>query len=109
MTIRPGELVIDDRNWLEHVEARVDGNLMGRGYVPRDYTRNPVGSYAGVKPFDIPLITRNEWSSRIKDRVESKSTLADLRTVGNYGGQHSNFFCATHLYFAEKTNCLICP
>lgn len=113
MSIRPGELVIDDSNWLEHVEARVDGNLMGRGYVPRDYTRNPVGSYAGVKPFDLPLIPRNEWSSRIKDRVESQSTLADLRTIGDNGkhikslDQNGNGFCWAYSTAAAITACRI--
>jgi hypothetical protein len=86
MTIRPGELVIDDSNFAEHVEAnQANGQAFGRGYVPRDYGRNPVGSYAGVVPFNMSLIPRNEWASRIRDLVQSKSTYADLRSTGNNG------------------------
>ena len=113
MSIRPSELVIDDRNWLEHVEARVDGDLMGRGYVPRDYTRNPVGSYEGVKPFDIDLIKRVDWPSMIEDRVESKSTFADLRTIGDNGkhivslDQNGEPFCWSYSTAGAITCCRI--
>jgi len=111
MSIRPGELVIDDANYLEHVEATVDGNTMGRGYVPRDYSRNPVGSYAGIKKFDIDLIPRNEWSSRIKDLEQSKSMYADLRTIGNNGGhvksldQNGQGYCAAYSPASAITAC----
>ena len=86
MSIRPGELVIDDSNYLEHVEqAAVDGKLFAKGYVPRDYSLNPVGSYEGVAPFNIELIPRSEWSSRIKDLEQSGAMYADLRKVGDNG------------------------
>jgi len=99
--IRPGELVIDDSNYLEHVEAVVDGHTMGRGYVERDYSINPVGSYRGVEPFKLAVIPRSEWPSRIKDGVEAKATYADLRTIGNNGGhaksldQNGQGYCHT--------------
>ena len=113
MTIRPGELVIDDNNYQEHIDAMIDGSMMSKGYVPRDYGRNPVGSYEGVKKFDIDLIPRTEWPSRIKDMVESKSTYADLRTIGNNGGhvksldQNGQGACWTYSVAGAITACRI--
>ena len=64
----PNELIIDDSNYLQHVDVNVvEGKLFGKGYVERDYSLFPVGSIRGIEAFSIPLIPRNEWSSRIKD------------------------------------------
>jgi len=80
------ELVIDDKNYLEHADATlVDGKVMGRGYVPRDYNLHPVGSVRGVSPFNRKIYPRNEWSSRIKDKAQSKSLLSDFRMIGDKG------------------------
>lgn len=113
MSIRPGELVIDDNNYLEHVEAVIDGKTMARGYVERDYSKNPVGSYRGVEPFKLSLIPRAEWSSRIKDGSEAKATFADLRTVGNNGGhvksldQNGQGYCWAYSTGGAITACRI--
>ncbi len=80
--IRTDDFIITDDVLAEDSESLG----FGRGYIPRNYSRSPVGSIPGIKKFDIPLIPRNEWSSRIKDLEQSKAMYADLRTVGNKGG-----------------------
>jgi hypothetical protein len=113
MSIRPGELVIDDDNYEQYIDATIDGNLMGKGYVERDYSRDPVGSYEGVSEFNIPLIPRNEWSSRIKDIEQSQSTYADLRTIGNRGehvkslDQNGQGYCWAYSTASAITCCRI--
>jgi hypothetical protein len=113
MSLRPGELVIDDDNFDKFIDVSVDGNAMGRGYVERDYSRNPVGSYEGVEPFKLAVIPRAEWSSRIKDGVEAKATYADLRTIGNNGGhvksldQNGQGYCWAYSTAAAITACRI--
>ena len=61
----------------------------GRGLVPRNFTKNPVGSYDTIPAMavDMPLIPRSEWSARIKERKELKARIKDLRrTRGPNGG-----------------------
>lgn len=87
--LRPGEPIIHDGNaHLFDADQQVNGERKARGLVPRDYTRHPVGSVSGSMAYavDMPTIPRSEWSARIKEMVETKSRLSDMRLVGN-GGQ----------------------
>lgn len=87
--MRPGEPIIHDGNaHLFDADQQVNGERKARGLVPRDYTRHPVGSVSGSMAYavDMPTIPRSEWSARIKEMVETKSRLSDMRLVGN-GGQ----------------------
>lgn len=80
MSIRPGELLIDDSNWRKHVDAPViDGVQMRKGHLPRDYATHPHGSLAFAPTLSIPLIPRSEWSARIKEREGRKMLLTDIR------------------------------
>lgn len=74
--IKPEEVVIDDGNYEEFLQPNKPD--VGFGLVPRDYSKIPVGSIRGVEKFSMPLIPRNEWSSRIKDMEQSQSRLSDL-------------------------------
>lgn len=74
--IQPHEIVIDDDNYEQFLPENMP--QFGFGLVPRDYSRIPVGSIEGIKKFDIPLIPRNEWSSRIRDMEQGGSRLSDL-------------------------------
>lgn len=86
MILFENELVIDESNFLELTDqTTVDGHTMGRGYIPRDYSKDPVGSIRGVEPFNRKIYPRNEWSSRLKDKEQSKSNLSDFRMIGNNG------------------------
>ena len=81
------ELIIDDDNWRQFVDYRVDGQMMSKGLVERDYTKNPVGCYSSAPAWspDAPTIPRSEWSDRIKEMERTKSRLSDLRMIGNGG------------------------
>jgi hypothetical protein len=86
--LRPGEPIIHDGNSHQYdCDQQVNGERKARGLVPRDYDRHPVGSYAGSEAYavDMPTIPRSEWSARIKEMVETKSRLSDMRLVANNG------------------------
>lgn len=89
--LRPGELMMDDdprHQVTDAWEGRVGSEWKGKGLVPRNYTTHPVGSYASALPYstvDMPLIPRSEWSDRIKEMIETKSLLSDIRAIGNNG------------------------
>lgn len=48
------------------------------GYLPRNYSRNPIGSIPYCVPFDLPLIPRDEWKDRIDDLKDKKARLTDI-------------------------------
>lgn len=103
MALQNGELLIDDDNYLDHVETVIEGERMSKGCVPRDYGTHPVG-YLACAPaaVDMPLIPRSEWSDRIKDMEAQKSRLSDIRLTGNNGGiipsldQDGKGYCWAH-------------
>lgn len=80
-----GELVIHDGNWQHHVAPVINGERVSRGLIPRDFHHHPYASGNGYDAVDIPLIPRSEWSARLKEMVETKSLLSDIRMVGNNG------------------------
>lgn len=83
----PGELIIDDDNWRQFVDYRVDGHEMGHGLVERDYSQHPQGCYFAAAAWapDAPTVPRSEWSARIKEMERTKSRLSDLRMIANRG------------------------
>ncbi len=85
--IRPGELIINDLNFAQHISPVVNGEQTHRGLIPRDYSKHPAGSYAAAPMLAVtfPLIPRSEWPQRIKDKVATQSQLSDLRLQGNNG------------------------
>lgn len=81
----------------------VNGEVKGRGGVPRDYSTHQLGCYASAyAAVDMPLIPRSEWSARIKEMAETRSRISDLRNVGNNGqripslNQGQSNFCWGH-------------
>lgn len=80
--IRPNELIIDDSNYLDHIQTVVDGKLKINNTVPRVYDTQP--NELRSLP-DLPLIPRSEWSERIKEKVAKGTQLSDLRLRGNAG------------------------
>lgn len=77
------ELIIDDDNWRQFANYNVDGRMMGKGLVERNYDQHPVGTYAAKWDPKVPLIPRSEWSDRIKEMERTKSRLSDLRMIAN--------------------------
>jgi C1A family cysteine protease len=88
--LRETDLIIDDNNWEQYAaDVTVDGHRMSRGCVPRDLEAHPVGSIPGVasvNPRDLPLIPREEWSSRIRDQAQAGARLSDIRLTGGVDG-----------------------
>lgn len=82
----PGELIIDDTNYLYHMSPR-DPNAQGHhGLVPRDFSTHPVGCYAFAKPFDLPLIPESEWQARLDAQIAAKAQLSNIRDISGPGG-----------------------
>jgi len=109
MGLQNGELHINDDNWQDHHTAVVDGVVMRKGLIPRNYTTHPVGCYGSAPAaVDIPVIPRSEWSERIKDMEAQQSRLSDIRLAGNNGAmipsldQNGKGYCWAH----STTSCM---
>lgn len=79
----PGSLVvINDDNYREFL-----GHMVAHptGLIPRDFEKHPVGSYAFAKPFDLPLIPRSEWATRLAVQQATNGRLSDVRERGMFG------------------------
>jgi hypothetical protein len=69
-----GRLIIDDSNYTQFInETDGDGELLCRGYNPRDYGAAPFGSFADPLPQEF-YIDSAEWAERIEmlDKVEGQ-------------------------------------
>lgn len=75
---------IDDDNWFEFLPGHTHHS---GGLEARDYQSCPVGYLAYAKPFDLPLIPREEWRERLADLKGRKARLSDIRNRGMYGSQ----------------------
>ena len=86
--LRNNEPLIDDYNYMQFAgDVVVDGEKKAKGLVERDFTKYPQG-YLKCAPawsVDMPVIPRSEWSDRIKEMVETKSLLSDIRLTGDNG------------------------
>lgn len=82
-------LIIDDSNAHKFANETPDG--CGRGYVPRDWAKQPYGSVYGAVGYDGPIIPRTEWDARIDEMTEKKQSLADLNVPVKH--QSSTNFC----------------
>lgn len=96
-------VIIDDNNWRAHVTLpTVDGETKRCGLVPRDYNTHPVGYLECAKPFDLPLIPRDEWKDRLEYQKKTKSRLIDVRNRGMDGkpipsrDQNGKGYCWAH-------------
>lgn len=72
--------VIDDSNYLEHVAPRVDGELVCKGRIPRDYTREPLGSLGFAAPFaqKVKKIPRSDWPMLIEEKQKRRDRIKDM-------------------------------
>jgi hypothetical protein len=82
----PDFLIDDDTNPDFYMDPMVDGEVMGRGAIPRDYEVQPMGSSSEAEAF--PIIARSEWSARIKEMESTKSRLSDIRRNALGPGKH---------------------
>lgn len=82
--LRATDFIIDDNTPIE--SHTLSGG--GRGLIPRDYEKYPQGSYRGIRAFDRPLIPRDQWVERIREKVAHKAQLSDLRRSSGPNGGH---------------------
>lgn len=95
-TTNQGEPIIDDSTWLDHMSPNIDGEVVGRGYVPRDYSVYPPEMLS--PPSEIQIYPRSEWSARIKEAEETKSRISDVLLSQGIPSmsQGSSNYCWTH-------------
>lgn len=82
------DFVIGDDNWHLHIDPVVNGSRVMKGLIPRDYTKNPVGSYSSSPAWsldDMPLVPWEELPERIKEMEANKSRISDMYDVGDNG------------------------
>jgi hypothetical protein len=73
---------------------------VGFGLVPRVYDLYPEEMFA--PPSELTLIPRSEWSARIKEQVETKSRLSDIRGDMPSLNQGQSNYCWAH----STTSCV---
>lgn len=79
-----------------------DGKARMRGLIPRNYATHPVGCYASIPVFSLPLLTDDQIQAAIVRKNTEKSWLSDLRDVGMYGqpvpsrDQNGSPYCWAH-------------
>lgn len=72
------------------------------GLVPRDFKTHPVGHYAAIPAFSMPLMTDDEIEASIVRKNADHSWLSDLRLTGMFGGvipsrdQNGKGYCWAH-------------
>jgi hypothetical protein len=95
MPLRPGEILIDDDTPHDVLfRPHVNGELKGRGAIPRDYTVQPVERFA--PPSEIDLIPQSEWSARVKEIEATASGLSHIRGSIPSLDQGQNGYCWGH-------------
>lgn len=78
------EFEINDSNWKDFAAPqKVNGELMGRGLIPRDFSARPYGSIFGLPAMALPEFTDEEIEDRIADQERHKSSLFHMRA--DYG------------------------
>lgn len=95
--------IIDDSTPTDLTHRFVaDGEVKGRGLVPRDYSTHPQGYCVSAPPAEIKLIPRSDWSAMIKEGNERKSFLSHIRRRANNGqpipslDQNQSNYCWAH-------------
>ena len=83
------DFMIGDHNYRNFVNQTLNGKLLCRGAVPRDFNQHPVGSSESSQKFEetMPLIPRHDWPERCKEMEANQSRLSDIRNIGNFGQQ----------------------
>jgi hypothetical protein len=80
--------VIGDDSDMNYLNPVVDGNRMGSGLIPRDYSLIPLGSLQSAPAWsldDMPLIPMEEWPERIAEQEANKSRTSDIYNRGDNG------------------------
>jgi hypothetical protein len=72
--------IIDDDNAHEFFDPKVDGERVCKGRMPRDFTREPLGSLGFAAPFKdkVKLIPRSDWDLLIKEKQERRERIKDM-------------------------------
>lgn len=70
--------IIDSNNYKDFIDVSLNGVIMGRGLVPRDFSTVPRGSLPYSARYKLPNWSRAEIKERIKDNEAKKARLTDL-------------------------------
>lgn len=99
----PDIIEINDENFEQFIDRTGDDGLArARGCVPRPYDTHPVGCYASMPVFSLPLMTDAEIEVAIKRKDAEQSWLQNVRDVGMFGGripsrdQNGKGYCWAH-------------
>jgi hypothetical protein len=95
----PGEVIINESTIANHLGDDAAGRVCGTK--PRDFSRVPVGSIAGVPAAgEFPMVPREEWPDRISQMEREKSRLSDMieaEAIPALNQQHLSFCWAYSL------------
>jgi hypothetical protein len=89
---------INDSTWQDHLQPVIDGERKSHGLVPRDYSARPVGHYAHIPKFSLPLIPRTQWPALIQQKTQDASWLSDIVKRAGYSSldQDGSPLCWCH-------------
>lgn len=80
--IPPSIPVIDNSNYRNFIDPYVDGVKVGRGLVPRDYSKVPRGSGKYTAQFKFPSMSEREQKELIEERERKGATLRERAKRG---------------------------
>jgi hypothetical protein len=72
------------------------------GLRPRDYVKHPVGCYSAAKPFDLPIIPKDQWQAKLDAQIKAGARCSDIRMRGWAGkpipsrDQNGKGYCWAH-------------
>lgn len=99
MILNSGEIIIHDFNYMRFTTPPTG---QGMGLIPRDFKTYPVGCYASAPTATLSKKPRGDWSGLIKDMVQNKTLLSDIRMTGDNGkmiksrDQNGRGYCWAH-------------
>jgi hypothetical protein len=105
MYAKRGELILHDGNRGQWFTPVVEGEKKTHGLIPRNYETHPVGFYGTIPAYhavQMPDISEQEVTDRLKALREAKGCLSDIRLRGNRGkpipsrDQNGKGYCWAH-------------
>ena len=83
-----GRLIISEENAHEFAAAAATPEGMSRGYEPRDWPGNPLGTFCA--PFPLPELPEDTWRDRVEEMERNKATAKDHKIRAGFDSLNQN-------------------
>jgi hypothetical protein len=100
--MNPGEPLIHQRNFMQHIQPVIDGERKMHGLDPRNFAAKPVGSMRGAPTATFTKYPRDQWPALLREQTLKKGRCSDARETGMNGqripsrDQNGRGYCWAH-------------